>query len=129
VFWGFWCPPCNAMLPHEKELVARLADKPFALIGVNTDEHKDEFKKRIKDQGITWKNSWQGSRQGPWSEAWGIGSYPAVFVLDEKGVIRATNVRGEELSKVVDDLLAKMGQPKPEPPKSDPKSGDKPQPK
>ena len=27
-----------AMLPHEKELVERLKDKPFALLGINSDQ-------------------------------------------------------------------------------------------
>jgi hypothetical protein len=30
------------MLPHEKELVERLKDKPFALVGINSDEPKPE---------------------------------------------------------------------------------------
>jgi thiol-disulfide isomerase/thioredoxin len=108
VFWGFWCPPCRAMLPHEKALVERLAGKPFAMIGVNTDDKKDEFKRLAGEQGVTWKNSWQGSKTGPWPEAWGIAKYPSVYVLDEDGVIRAIDVRGDDLAKVVDDLLAKL---------------------
>jgi thiol-disulfide isomerase/thioredoxin len=115
VFWGFWCVPCRAALPQEKALVERFAGKPFALLGVNTDDKKEDFKRLAKEQGVTWKNSWQGSRQGPWPEAWGITQYPAVFVLDEKGVIRATNVRTEDLPKVVDDLLAKMDAKKTDP--------------
>ena len=30
------------MYPHERSLVERLKDKPFALIGVNSDTDKDE---------------------------------------------------------------------------------------
>ena len=36
-FSGNWCGPCRAMYPQERELVARLKDRPFALLSVNTD--------------------------------------------------------------------------------------------
>ena len=29
--WATWCGPCCEMIPHEREMVKRLADKPFAL--------------------------------------------------------------------------------------------------
>ena len=32
------------MYPHERSLVKRLKDKPFALIGVNSDPDKDKLK-------------------------------------------------------------------------------------
>jgi thiol-disulfide isomerase/thioredoxin len=126
VFWGFWCPPCRAMLPHEQALVERFKDKPFALIGVNTDMNKDDYKRLAKQMNVTWKISWQGNRQGPWPEAWGITSYPSVFVLDAQGVIRAVDQRGETLTK--DDALEKLvekllAEPAPK------KSGDAPAPK
>src|SRR5215475_209715 len=33
VFWYAACPPCRAMIPHERELAERYRDKPFAMIG------------------------------------------------------------------------------------------------
>jgi thiol-disulfide isomerase/thioredoxin len=126
VFWGFWCAPCRAMLPHEQALVERYKDKPFALVGVNTDMNKDEYKQHAQQMKVTWKQSWQGNRQGPWPEAWGITSFPTVIVVDAQGVIRAIDTRGETLpkgdalEKLVDQLLAEP------PPK---KSGDAPAPK
>jgi thiol-disulfide isomerase/thioredoxin len=126
VFWGFWCDPCRRMLPHEIALVEKYKDKPFALLGVNTDMSKDDFKRLAEQMKVTWKQSWQGNRQGPWPEAWGITGFPTVIVLDAQGVIRAIDTRGEvlpkgdALDKIVDKLLAEP------PPK---KSGDAPAPK
>ena len=95
-------------IPHEKALVERLKNEPFALLGVNTDDDKDEYRKKLADYGVTWRSSWQGSTAGPWPTQWGINSYPTIFILDEHHVIRALDARGEDLGKVVDGLLAEM---------------------
>src|SRR6185503_8817002 len=42
--WATWCPPCRAMIPHERELVKRLKDKPFALVSISGDEKKETLK-------------------------------------------------------------------------------------
>ena len=38
------------MYPHERSLVKRLADKPFALVGVNSDGNKEELKKVMEQE-------------------------------------------------------------------------------
>jgi hypothetical protein len=96
------------MIPHEKTLVERLKNKPFALIGINTDKDKDEYRKKAAEMGVTWRSSWQGTTAGVLPRAWGITSYPTIFVLDAKGVIRYIGVRGEAMDKAVDTLLAEL---------------------
>jgi hypothetical protein len=93
-------------IPHEKALVERLKNAPFALIGINTDDDKDDYKKKVAEYGVTWRSSWQGSTGGPIPTQWGVSSYPTIFVLDSKHVIRNIDARGEELGRVVDRLLA-----------------------
>src|SRR5262249_439512 len=39
--WATWCPPCRAMIPHERELVKRLKDKPFVLVSISADDKKE----------------------------------------------------------------------------------------
>jgi len=113
-----------AMIPHEKELVERLKNEPFALIGINTDSDKDMYRTKQKEMGVTWRSSWQGSTSGPLPTEWGVTGYPTIYVLDHKGVIRYEGVRGEEMDKAVDALLAEL---KAEKAKSD-KPGEKPKP-
>ena len=93
-------------IPHQKALVERLKNEPFAILGVNTDEDKEAFKQKLAEFGVTWRSSWQGSTGGPIPTQWGVNSYPTVFVLDQEHVIRRIDARGEELGKVVDELLA-----------------------
>ena len=61
-FWASWCGPCMAMLPHERELVERLKDKPFILIGVNGDETREKAKEVMAKEKMTWPSFWNGDK-------------------------------------------------------------------
>jgi hypothetical protein len=95
-------------IPHEKAMVERLKDEPFVLLGVNTDDDKEQYKKNVVEHGVTWRSSWQGSTEGPWPTQWGINSYPTILVLDAEHKIRFLDARGEQLGHAVDVLLAEM---------------------
>ena len=99
-------------IPHEKALVERLKDAPFALLGVNTDDDKDQYRRMVVEYGVTWRSAWQGSTGGPIPTQWGINSYPSIFVLDANHVIRNIGARGEDLGRVVDELLAEGAPPR-----------------
>ena len=98
------------MYPHERSLVKRLADKPFALIGVNSDPDLDVLRPRLAEENITWRSFWNGPDgiQGPISTSWGVRRWPTIYVLDANGVIRFKNVRGERLDEAVDTLLEEL---------------------
>lgn len=109
VFWGSWCPPCRAMIPHERELVKKMQDRPFAMIGVNSDKDKEELKEFREKEKITWRSFWNGgSTSGPISAAYRVRSWPAIYVLDANGVIRYRNVRGEAMDRAVTALLKEL---------------------
>ena len=97
------------MYPHERSLVKRLADQPFALIGVNSDKDLDALQAVLKQENITWRSFWDGGNtRGPIASAWGVRSWPTIYVVDDRGVIRYKNVRGEEMDAAVDTLLNQM---------------------
>jgi len=112
-FFGFWCGVCVRGLPHLKELAKLHANDPFALVGIATDQNLEEYQRRARDAGITWRNAWSGGTQGTWPLGWGVQRYPTVYVLDGKGVIRFVDVRGEALSRAVQSLLDEMRAPEP----------------
>ena len=97
------------MYPHERSLVKRLKDKPFVLVGINSDEDRDEIKKVIEKEQITWPSWWNGgSTDGPIAKKWNVHGWPTIYGLDHKGVIRFKNKRAEELDKAVDGLIEEM---------------------
>jgi thiol-disulfide isomerase/thioredoxin len=108
-FWGHWCGPCRAMYPHQRALVKRLEGKPFALIGINSDKDREALKNAMEREQITWPSFWDGGGpQGPIATAWGVRGWPTIYVLDAKGVIRYSGVRGEAMDKAVDTLLEEL---------------------
>jgi hypothetical protein len=96
------------MYPHERSLVKRLENKPFALLGINSDP-KEKLRDAMKRENITWRSWWDGGNtRGPIATAWGIESWPTIYILDHKGVIRFKGPRGEAMDKAVDQLLKEM---------------------
>jgi|SRR5581483_3806715 len=102
------------MYPHERSLVQRLADKPFAILGINSDADKAALKKTLDQEHITWRSWWDGgSTEGPIASRWNISGWPTIYVLDSKGIIRYRDLRGPKLDEAVDTLLKEIQTPKP----------------
>jgi hypothetical protein len=93
------------LFPHERSLVSRLADKPFALLGVNSDPDREALQETLETEPITWRSWWDGGVDGPIHTHWQITLRPGIHVLDVDGVIRFKDVTGEELDNAVDTLL------------------------
>lgn len=97
------------MLPHEREMVKRLADKPFTLLGINSDPSRSALKKIIKDENITWPNIYGGpTSDNPIAKRWNVYSWPTIFILDHKGVIRYKDLRDEQMEEAVVKLLKEI---------------------
>jgi thiol-disulfide isomerase/thioredoxin len=108
--WATWCGPCRAMIPHEREMVSKLQDKPFALISVSGDDQKETLTNFLEKEKMPWIH-WFADRKGILKD-WNIRFYPTIYVIDHKGVIRAKGLRGEELEKKVTELIAEIGKEK-----------------
>jgi hypothetical protein len=90
-------------------MVAKLKDKPFALIGINSDGDRSVVQKILKENEITWRNAVDGSTSGKLASAWNVHGWPTIYIIDSKGIIRARNLRGEELEKKVEELISEIG--------------------
>jgi thiol-disulfide isomerase/thioredoxin len=103
-FWTTWCVPCQAMIPHEREMVERLKEQPFALVSISADEKKETLTDFLAKEKMPWTHWWNGS-QGGVLEEWDVRYYPTIYILDVQGVIRHKDLRDEELEKAVNSLL------------------------
>ena len=97
------------MYPHERSLVEELKDKPFALIGVNSDKTIERAKQAIEQNKLNWR-SFQNQNEGrekAISADWAVKGWPTVVVLDAEMKIRYRGHNGEAATEVVRELLAK----------------------
>jgi hypothetical protein len=92
------------MYPHERSLVTRLAGKPFAILGINSDRNRDDLKKAMEKEHITWRSWLDGSTKGPIAARWNVHGWPTLYVVDAKGVIRHKYL-GSPGDEVMDDVI------------------------
>ena len=74
------------MYPHSRHMVDSLKDKPFALLGVNNDDNLSEVQKVVSREKLSWRSWWDGNERI--RRQYQVSSWPTVYVLDAKGVIR-----------------------------------------
>jgi hypothetical protein len=96
------------MIPHEKQMVERMKNRPFALIGINSDGDRSVLRKIMKDNGITWRNAVDGSTGGPLATRWNVSGWPTIYILDARGVIRFRDLRDDAMEKAVETLLKEV---------------------
>ncbi len=92
------------MYDHERSLVQEYAGRPFALVGVNTDEDIDEIRNVVKEKNLIWR-SFQDPRGQRISRQYNIEFFPTVMLIDHRGVIRSINPNDIdlEIAKLVEE--------------------------
>jgi thiol-disulfide isomerase/thioredoxin len=99
-FWASWCGPCRQENPNVVKAYNAFKDKGFTILGVSLDSDKAKWQKAIKDDGLAWT---QVSDLKFWNSAaaklYQIDAIPQNFLLNEKGVIVARDLRGSQLER------------------------------
>jgi|SRR5947209_7206639 len=99
------------MYPHERSLVKKLADKPFALVGVNSDQDLDALKPVLQKEQITWRsfqNKKAGKDDATIAADWNVRGWPTLVLIDHKGVIRHKWLGSPEKESTLDDAIEKL---------------------
>ncbi|MBM3988993.1 MAG: redoxin domain-containing protein [Planctomycetes bacterium] len=101
------------MIPHERSLVEKYKDRPFAILGVNTDTSKSDYAKKAEEQKVTWRSAWTGSTNNAISRQFKVKSYPTVLLLDGTGKVREKWLGApppKALERAIEELLAELEQ-------------------
>jgi peroxiredoxin len=105
-FWASWCGPCRRENPNVVAAYNAFKDKNFTVLGISLDSDKQKWLDAIKADNLNWTHV---SDLGYWNNAvakkYKVSSIPQNYLLDPNGKIIAKNLRGEELHKVLSQVL------------------------
>ncbi|MHB1921453.1 MAG: redoxin domain-containing protein [Chitinophagaceae bacterium] len=105
-FWASWCGPCRAENPNVRAAYNHFKGKGFTILSVSLDNDRASWLRAIKQDKMSWT---QVSDLKGWdnqaAQAYHIQSIPSNLLLDPQGKIIAKNLRGEELTAKLTQLL------------------------
>lgn len=107
-FWASWCIPCRKENPNLVKAYNALKSKNFEIVGVSLDYpgSKSAWAEAVKNDGLPWI---QVSDLKGWKNEvavmYGINSVPQNILIDPNGVIIAKNLRGEDLTHKLQELI------------------------
>lgn len=111
-FWAAWCGPCRRENPNVVKVYEKYHDKGLEIISISLDgrgnqgDPKKQWLKAIEDDKLTWNHvSSLMYFRDPVAELYNISAIPAMFVLDENGIIVGKKLRGQALENKISELL------------------------
>jgi thiol-disulfide isomerase/thioredoxin len=105
-FWASWCGPCRKENPNVVALYKEFHAKGLNIVGVSLDEKADKWNDAIAKDQLTWIHiSNLKGWEDPIAKRYFVDGIPATFLLDEKGVVIARDLRGDELRAKVASIL------------------------
>jgi thiol-disulfide isomerase/thioredoxin len=117
-FTGQWCGPCRGEYPYERLMLEVHKADPFAIVSVNSDAKIETARQAKIDNRLEFRSWWDGyvpgenaNTKGPIASAWNVTGWPAIYILDAKGVIRFAQLRQEDILKAVSQLIEEQRAP------------------
>jgi cytochrome c biogenesis protein CcdA/thiol-disulfide isomerase/thioredoxin len=111
-FWTYSCVNCIRTIPHLRELDRTYRSKGLTIVGVHTPEFAFErdagnVRKAIRDLGVAWPVALDPD-YGTWN-AWGNRYWPAEYLIDRDGNVRAYKFGEGRYDETENDVRALLG--------------------
>lgn len=108
-FWATWCRPCLGEVPHLSKLAKEYKDsKNFAIIGVSLDRDKQRLADFIEKNHLDYPHIFDGNGwKNKVARLYGVTRIPFTVLIDEKGKVIATGLRGSALVDKIHELVKK----------------------
>lgn len=95
-FWASWCGPCLKEIPQLKMIYSAYHKKDFTIIGVSSDENKQEWVKAVENYEVdSWLHVFSDSepdnnyfpKASDIDEMYGVKNIPLYVLIDKKGKV------------------------------------------
>ncbi len=112
-FWSTTCGPCIAEMPNVKAAYQKLHDQGLEVVAISLDEKESALRRFIKEKVLPWPQHFDGKGwENQFAVRYGIFSIPTMWLVDKRGNLRQTNVRGA-LEQRITSLLDERTSPTP----------------
>ncbi len=106
-FWGTWCGPCMAGVPHMKAFRDKYADR-LQIFGVSNDKNVSGWKSVIEKNGMNWPNVLIGEGEKDYVAKFNVQGFPTKILISPDGVVLYREIgESEEFYKKVEELINK----------------------
>lgn len=103
-FWASWCGPCRKENPIVVKAYDNYKAEGFTVLGVSLDSSEPAWRKAVKEDGMPWLQVLNNKKVGA-ERLYEVKGIPANFLIDPKGKIIATNLRGPDLEKALEKFI------------------------
>ena len=86
--WATWCPPCRAEMPDLAAVYLAYKDQGFVILGVDDQERAQTVSDFVARSPVPYPILLDPDSRV--SRAYGVSYLPASFLIDRRGVLRAT---------------------------------------
>lgn len=105
-FWATNCGPCLQEMPNVLQCYHKYNGKGFEVLAVSLDRVQEQAESLVKRANIPWRQVMNDSEGGDLSEPYFVPTIPAMYLVNQEGNIVYVDLRGEDLRKALDKLLA-----------------------
>jgi len=104
-FWASWCGPCCQEMPNVVACYEKYKAKGFQVVGISLDSNAEAWKGAVERLGMKWPQmsdlkGWQSAG----AQLYGVRSIPSTLLIDGEGRIVGINLRGDDLSRQLQEI-------------------------
>lgn len=105
-FWGTWCVPCMAAMPHLQDLKKKYAGK-LEILGIDKGDTKEKWKTAIAEKGLDWYHIMSGTGVSDYVAQLNVTGFPTTILVGPDGRIlyRSLGI-SEDLGEQLDKYLS-----------------------
>jgi len=105
-FWATWCPPCIKEIPNLKKIYSKYKDEDFEIISIALERKpKEHALKFVSDKKMDWVHIIDKDKGREIATEYKIRYIPTMYVINKKGEIIESGIRGEKLGEKIAELL------------------------
>ncbi|MCA9283131.1 MAG: TlpA family protein disulfide reductase [Phycisphaeraceae bacterium] len=102
-FWGTWCGPCMASIPHNIEIYEKYKDQDVVFIGVSTARGSERIPGVIDGRNIPYPIA--VDTDGATIESYKVNGYPDYYIIGRDGNLLMADITNSEIDAAIEAAL------------------------